>query len=279
MPVELRKRKAPAAPAAPAPPAKKASRANAKANPVKAAAAKVKEAITGKKTKKQGATAADKSEANGASAAAAPNGSTERVKVGDVIALEGFGGEVETNDGEKTTLKALVDASKNGVVIFTYPKAGTPGCTTQACNFRDAYAPLTSTGLSIYGLSTDSPKANTSFKTNKNLPYPLLCDPNASLIGAIGFKKSPKGTTRGVFVVNKEGKVLIAEAGSPSSTVEVVKKLVGKGEANGVPASAEEKEAEEKKDDEEKANVASEVADTAAKLDGNAEGNGEAGKV
>lgn len=128
MPVELRKRKAPAAPAAPAPPAKKASRAKAKTNPVKVAAAKVKDAISGKKNKKPAATAADKDATNGASTAAATNGSTDKLKVGDVIALEGFGGEVETNDGEKTTLKALVDASKNGVVVFTYPKASTPGC-------------------------------------------------------------------------------------------------------------------------------------------------------
>jgi peroxiredoxin Q/BCP len=128
MPVELRKRKAPAAPAAPAPPAKKASRANAKTNVVKAAASKVKAAVTGKNTKKPAATAETKNATNGAPATETPKGSTDKVKVGDVIMLEGFGGEVETNDGEKTTLKALVEASKNGVVIFTYPKASTPGC-------------------------------------------------------------------------------------------------------------------------------------------------------
>ncbi len=85
--------------------------------------------------------------------------------------------------------------------------------TTQACLFRDAYSSLTSTGFSIYGLSSDSPKSNTTFKTKQNLPYTLLCDPSVSLIAAIGLKKAPKGTTRGVFVVDKEGKVLAAEAG------------------------------------------------------------------
>ena len=103
MPVELRKRKAPAvAPAAP-PPSKK------KTDVTKASGAK----DTGKK----GAKAAT----NGATAPA-------KVAVGDVIALDGFGGEVETQDGEKTTLKKLVDDSKSGVVLFTYPKASTPGC-------------------------------------------------------------------------------------------------------------------------------------------------------
>ena len=93
--------------------------------------------------------------------------------------------------------------------------------TTQACLFRDGYTQLTATGLSIYGLSTDSPKSNTTFKTKQNLPYALLCDPAASLIAAIGMKKAPKGTTRGVFVINKEGKVLAAEAGvrSPNAIV------------------------------------------------------------
>lgn len=49
-------------------------------------------------------------------------------QVGDTIALEGFGGEIETHEGTKTSLKALVDESKSGVVLFTYPKASTPGC-------------------------------------------------------------------------------------------------------------------------------------------------------
>ncbi|KAJ5320493.1 hypothetical protein PENANT_c010G02746 [Penicillium antarcticum] len=144
----------------------------------------------------------------------------------DTIDLETFGGEIETNDGVKTTLQKLVDESKAGVVLFTYPKASTPGCTKQACLFRDNHTHLTSTGLSIYGLSGDSPKANTTFQTRQNLPYPLICDPKATLIAAIGFKKSPKGTTRGVFAVDKKGKVLLREAGGPDATVDAVQKIV-----------------------------------------------------
>ncbi|KAI9773889.1 MAG: hypothetical protein M1840_006115 [Geoglossum simile] len=278
MPVELRKRKAPTAPAAPAPPAKKASRAT-KANSVKAAVAKAKAVASGKNAKKPAAATEAKNATNGAPIAAPPKGNPDKVKVGDVIALEGFGGEVETHDGEKTTLKTLVDASKSGVVLFTYPKASTPNCTTQVCLFRDAYTSLTSTGLSIYGLSTDSPKANTTFKTKQNLPYPLICDPGASLIGAIGLKKTPKGTTRGVFVVSKEGKVLAAEPGNPPATAEVVKKLVGGDQANGVVTDAAGKELGEKNEDVKQAEVASEVADTAAKLDGDVEGSGEVTKA
>lgn len=94
MPPELRKRKAPAAEPAAAPPAKKKG--------------PVAKAVKGAK-------------ANGVSSAT-------KIAVGGNINLDGFGGEVETNDGKKTTLKALVDESKGGVVLFTYPKASTPGC-------------------------------------------------------------------------------------------------------------------------------------------------------
>ena len=162
--------------------------------------------------------------------------------------------------------------------------------------FRDEFKPLTATGFAIYGLSRDSPKSNTTFKTKQHLPYTLLCDPSATLIAAIGLKKAA-GTTRGVFVVDKEGKVLAAEAGSPKGTVEVVRKLVGGGSSTAdaeigekqdepVEESKEEKAIEEgapvtevtapstdangtleKKEDEAKADVAADVADTAEKLD------------
>jgi peroxiredoxin Q/BCP len=59
---------------------------------------------------------------------ATPSSAGPVPKVGDVVSLDGFGGEFETNDGTKTTLKALVDESESGVVLFTYPKASTPGC-------------------------------------------------------------------------------------------------------------------------------------------------------
>ena len=98
--VELRKRKTPAEPAAPPPPAKKA-------NSVKSSASSQK----------------GESSANGSATA---NKTT--ISPGDTVNLDAFGGEIETNDGEKVTLKKLVDESKSGIVIFTYPKASTPGC-------------------------------------------------------------------------------------------------------------------------------------------------------
>ena len=111
--VELRKRKTP--PPAPAPAPKKerktkATKANGKSETVAEPAAPEPSAVP----------------------AAAPEPETKAAsgtpKPGDKIDLEGFGGEVETNDGRKVTLKSLVDESKEGVVLFTYPKASTPGC-------------------------------------------------------------------------------------------------------------------------------------------------------
>lgn len=263
--VELRKRKTP--PPAPVRPAKK------KAAPKKTTAGKVKDAVVEKaeavKEAVTGKSIAKAAKANGdeapAAAPAAKPAAKGPAKAGDTIDLSTFGGEVETNDGTKTTLAKLVEESKSGVVLFTYPKASTPGCTKQACLFRDSYEPLTAGGLAIYGLSNDSPKANTTFKTKQNLNYPLLCDPAQTLISAIGMKKAPKGTTRGVFVVDKAGKVLAAEAGSPDGTVAVVKKLVESGAAADSGKAATEAE---KKEDVEMANTADEVADSAAKVDG-----------
>ncbi|GIJ82486.1 hypothetical protein Asppvi_000994 [Aspergillus pseudoviridinutans] len=146
--------------------------------------------------------------------------------VGDTINLDNFGGEIELNDGTKTTLKHLVDASKSGIVLFTYPRASTPGCTKQACLFRDKYDYITSNGLSIYGLSADSIKANSSFKAKQSLPYALLCDTASTLISALGFKKAPRGTTRGVFAVDKQGKVLLLQPGGPDATVDAVQQMI-----------------------------------------------------
>ncbi|KAF5555524.1 peroxiredoxin Q BCP [Fusarium phyllophilum] len=228
MPMELRKRKASTAP--PPPPVKRKSTTKVPkgAAKVKEAAAKVtekkEEPEVVKETKEEEKTEEEpKAEEPKADE---PKKTGGKPKVGDIVDLDGFGGEIETNDGEKTTLKKLVDESKSGVVLFTYPKASTPGCTKQVCFFRDSYEPLTKDGLAIYGLSADSPKANTTFKEKQKLPYTLLCDPKATLIEAIGLKKAPKGTTRGVFVISKEGQILVAEAGSPQGTLDRVQALV-----------------------------------------------------
>ena len=118
MPPELRKRKA--VETAPAPEPKKQNPVTKAINNAKA---KVKNAAEAKARNDKVA-----AEAKGSNGTAAP-AAAGKAEVGTTISdLEGFGGEVETNDGEKTTLKKLLDSSKSGVVLFTYPKASTPGC-------------------------------------------------------------------------------------------------------------------------------------------------------
>lgn len=130
--------------------------------------------------------------------------------------------------------------------------------TKQVCFFRDDYSELTASGLSIFGLSGDSPKANSTFKTKQKLPYDLLCNPSYSLIGAIGLQAKPaKKTSRGVFIVDKSGKVLAAQTGGPEPTKNVAHKIAG--ELGGSAADV--------KEDQKVADVAADVADSAAKLD------------
>ncbi|KAK2756077.1 hypothetical protein FQN54_005484 [Arachnomyces sp. PD_36] len=210
MVVELRKRKAPPPPPAPA---KKTKTTKAKAS---APAAKPKKEPVKK-----------------ADAPAKTPAKSDVPAVGDKVELDGFGGEIETNDGDKTTLKALLEDSKSGVIVFTYPRASTPGCTTQVCLFRDNYDDFAAAGFAVYGLSTDSTKANTTFKTKQKLSYPLLCDPSATLIGAIGLKKVPKGTTRGVFAIDKDGEVLLSQPGGPDATLKAAQKLIPNDEKEG----------------------------------------------
>ncbi|KIX04943.1 uncharacterized protein Z518_05814 [Rhinocladiella mackenziei CBS 650.93] len=220
--VELRKRPPPKETATPPPTAKRGSTAKKPAD-------KAKETITSKGGKKNGTTPAKEPLTSVAPipdvAVRSANGRVSgKITVGETLELDGFGGTVQTNDGTDVTLKELLEKSLAGVVIFTYPKASTPGCTTQACLFRDNYAPITGASLSVYGLSTDSPKANTAFVTKQNLPYPLLCDPNATLTSAIGMKKpgAGKSTTRGVVIIDKQGVVRLWDQAGPAKTLEAV---------------------------------------------------------
>ncbi|KIW12992.1 hypothetical protein PV08_08179 [Exophiala spinifera] len=302
MPVELRKRPPPKEPATPAPAAKRGSGAGAAA---KKLADKAKAAVTGKKAAPVtdvAATTTTKSNGDVVNGTGGHKPNAGKISVGETLNLDGFGGTIQTNDGADTTLKELLDKSGAGVVIFTYPRASTPGCTTQACLFRDNYAPITGASLSIYGLSTDSPKANTTFVTKQKLQYPLLCDPNATLTSAIGMKKPGPGksTTRGVVVIDKQGVVRVWAQAGPAKTLEVVLdyiKTEGKSET-GAPATVAAPPAEDgtateaatkladpdTKMDEvpliktptpeeaEAATTAAEVGDVAAKLDEGASG-------
>ncbi|KXN70669.1 peroxiredoxin Q [Conidiobolus coronatus NRRL 28638] len=95
----------------------------------------------------------------------------------------------------------------NGIVIFVYPRASTPGCTNQVCFFRDSLTEFESLGYKVFGLSNDPPKKNNTFATKQNLTYDLLCDEKEEFLKFIGAKNGTK-VTRSCIVIQKGGKIL-----------------------------------------------------------------------
>ncbi|MFZ9859276.1 MAG: thioredoxin-dependent thiol peroxidase [Roseiflexaceae bacterium] len=98
------------------------------------------------------------------------------------------------------------------VVIFFYPKDDTPGCTTQACGFRDNHQSLLSAGAVVLGISPDDVKSHAKFKQKFNLPFPLLADTDHAVCEAYGvwgeksmYGKKYMGVTRSHFVVGLDG--------------------------------------------------------------------------
>ncbi|THG94975.1 hypothetical protein EW026_g6590 [Hermanssonia centrifuga] len=118
-------------------------------------------------------------------------------------------------------------AAEKGLIFFLVPKADTPGCTNQACGFRDIYPDFTSLGYDVYCLSADSPTAQTKWQTKKELPYALLSDPERVLITALGAGEGGK-TKRSHFIFEKGGKLVekqnpVKPADSPKLALEFVK--------------------------------------------------------
>lgn len=117
-----------------------------------------------------------------------------------------------TSDGASVSLKDLLGAR---LIIFFYPAAMTPGCTTEACDFRDDYDAFVEGGYRIVGISPDSPERNQAFRDKHGLPFPLLSDPNhvvAEAFGAWGTKKNYgreyEGLIRSTFVIDADGTIL-----------------------------------------------------------------------
>ena len=103
------------------------------------------------------------------------------------------------------------------LIMFFYPKAMTPGCTTEACDFRDNYDGFLAAGFAVVGVSPDPPAANARFKESEGLKFPLLSDEDHSLaeqLGAWGVKKNYgkeyEGLIRSTFVVGPQGTLEVA---------------------------------------------------------------------
>lgn len=116
---------------------------------------------------------------------------------------------------ENETLRRLSEYRGRPVVLYFYPKDDTPGCTTEACNFRDDYSAYEQAGVTILGVSPDSVQSHVKFKRKYDLPFPLLADEDhkvSELYGVWGLKKfmgrEYMGVLRTTFVIDEEGKVL-----------------------------------------------------------------------
>ncbi|RDB16409.1 hypothetical protein Hypma_002779 [Hypsizygus marmoreus] len=145
------------------------------------------------------------------------------IDIGDVLPTL----TLKNEKGEDVQIADL--ASEKGVILFLVPKADTPGCTNQACGFRDIYPDFTSLNFDVYCLSADSPTAQTKWQTKKDLPYPLISDPKRVLITALGAGEGGK-TKRSHFIFGKGGKLLdkkipVKSADSPKLALEFIKTL------------------------------------------------------
>jgi peroxiredoxin Q/BCP len=130
--------------------------------------------------------------------------------------------ELEADDG---ALVRLSDLRGRPVVLFFYPKDDTPGCTAQACAYRDVYGELRERGVLVFGISRDDRASHERFKAKYSLPFRLLSDLDhtaSELYGVWGerkhYGKTYMGINRSTFVIDAEGTVLDAGYGVKPDT-------------------------------------------------------------
>lgn len=131
--------------------------------------------------------------------------------------------------------RSLADYKGHALFIYFYPKALTPGCTTQSCNVRDALAELTPLGVAVVGISPDPPLLQKQFDERHGLGFPLLADTEHAVAEAYGvwgeksmYGKTYMGITRSAFLIDAKGK--IAQAWykiRPEETVPELRRVLG----------------------------------------------------
>lgn len=113
---------------------------------------------------------------------------------------------------------SLSDYRGRKVIVYFYPAASTPGCTKQACDFRDNLADLDGAGIDVIGVSPDKPAKLAKFRDTEQLTFPLLSDPEKETLSAYGafgekmmYGKKVTGVIRSTFLIDENGKVEVAQ--------------------------------------------------------------------
>jgi peroxiredoxin Q/BCP len=109
---------------------------------------------------------------------------------------------------------SLADLRGRRVILYAYPAAMTPGCTTQACDFRDSIASLRGAGYEVVGISPDKPARLAQFRERDSITFPLVSDPDKAVLRAYGaygekklYGKTTEGVLRSTFVIDADGKI------------------------------------------------------------------------
>jgi peroxiredoxin Q/BCP len=126
---------------------------------------------------------------------------------------------------------SLSDFRGKTVVLYFYPKDDTPGCTAQACDFRDNYQFLSSQGYEVIGVSTDDEKSHKKFETKYSLPFTLIADAEQEIVNSYGvwveknmYGKKYMGTQRTTFIIDPDGTIsnIISKVDTKNSSQQVL---------------------------------------------------------
>lgn len=138
----------------------------------------------------------------------------DRLLTGDIA--PGF--TLKDASGQDVSLAAGNGSTNGGTIIYFYPAASTPGCTKQACDFRDSLASFTSAGYRVLGVSPDPVRKLATFTANEALTFPVLSDEDHAVAEAYGawgekknYGKTYQGLIRSTIVVDAGGKVVLAQ--------------------------------------------------------------------
>jgi peroxiredoxin Q/BCP len=135
---------------------------------------------------------------------------TPRLEVGDKAPV------FSLSDADGNTV-SLADYRGRKVIVYFYPAASTPGCTKEACDFRDNLRDLNDAGLDVVGISPDKPAKLAKFRDEQGLTFPLLSDPDRTVLSSWGtygeklmYGKTVQGVIRSTFVVDEKGNIEVA---------------------------------------------------------------------